>query len=326
LEQIQAIISYISQNQSREGVKKVRSIYVEGWVLRELSKIPNFQQTVQLTAGDTPNKSVDVIRLKVFDPEKFIEMNEKSKHGNLDIITPETETSLDNSKAFQNFDYVLCLGGDGTLLRLLRIFYFHTRPLILPKIVTISMGSLCYLANFKVTEIKDVLEATVLHRQKEELSPVKVDYRFRLTCNVQDVQGRPVSQKRIFLNNDGEQEVQPAACQALNEISISRGSAEFMCRFDIYINEVFLTTVQGDGILISTPTGSTAYNLSCGGSIVHDTSDVVCLTPISAHSLSFRPIILPKSVTIRVVLPQDARTGAWVTFDGQMRFKIEKEE
>jgi NAD+ kinase len=76
-----------------------------------------------------------------------------------------------------------------------------------------------------------------------------------------------------------------------------------MCRFDIYINEVFLTCVQGDGILISTPTGSTAYNLSCGGSIVHDTADVVCLTPISAHSLSFRPIILPSSVSIKVVLP-----------------------
>jgi NAD+ kinase len=89
-----------------------------------------------------------------------------------------------------------------------------------------------------------------------------------------------------------------------------------MGRFDIYINEVFLTTVQGDGLIISTPTGSTAYNLSCGGSIVHDTSDVVCLTPIAVHSLSFRPIILPKSVTIRVVLPKDARTGAWVTFDG----------
>lgn len=206
MEQIQEIISYISLSQSREGIKKVRSIHVEGWVLRELNKIPNFQQ-VKLAAGDAPNKTVDVIKLKVFDPEQFIEMNEKSKHGNLDIFTPETEASLDNSKAFQNFDYVLCLGGDGTLLRLLRIFYFHTRPLILPKIVTISMGSLCYLANFKVSEIKDVLDATVLHRHKEDLSPTKVDYRFRLTCNVQDVQGRPVSQKRIFLNNDGEQEV-----------------------------------------------------------------------------------------------------------------------
>lgn len=215
-----------------------------------------------------------------------------------------------------NFDYVFCLGGDGTLLRMLRIFYFHTRPLSLPKIVTVSMGSLCYLANFKVEELAKLVDATVHYKPTDQPSPVKVDYRFRLTCNMQDINGRGVTQKKIFLNNDGEQEVQPAACQALNEISITRGSAEFMARFDIYINEVFLTNVQGDGILISTPTGSTAYNLSCGGSIVHDTSDVVCLTPISAHSLSFRPIILPKSVTIRVVLPEDARTGAWVTFDG----------
>jgi len=76
-----------------------------------------------------------------------------------------------------------------------------------------------------------------------------------------------------------------------------------MCKFDIYVNDVELTTVQGDGILISTPTGSTAYNLSCGGSIVHETADVICLTPICAHSLSFRPIILPKDVEIKIVLP-----------------------
>lgn len=76
------------------------------------------------------------------------------------------------------------MGGDGTLLRLLRIFYFHTRPLILPKIVTISMGSLCYLSNFNVSEINDMLDATVLYQWKDELTPVKVDYRFRLTCNL----------------------------------------------------------------------------------------------------------------------------------------------
>jgi NAD kinase len=83
------------------------------------------------------------------------------------------------------------MGGDGTLLRLLRIFYFHTRPLILPKIVTISMGSLNYLGNFAVKELSDVLEATVL---KADILPsrVKVDYRFRLTCSMQDLSGNPV--------------------------------------------------------------------------------------------------------------------------------------
>lgn len=79
-------------------------------------------------------------------------------------------------------------------------------------------------------------------------------------------------------------------------------------------------------MLISTPTGSTAYNLSCGGSIIHPDADVVALTPICPHSLSFRPIILPKTAKITIILPEEARTGAWVTFDGQMRFRMERNE
>ena len=130
----------------------------------------------------------------------------------------------------------------------------------------------------------------------------------------------------MFVDSEGGKSVQPAVCHALNEISITRGNAEFMCRFDVYINDTLLTIVQGDGVLISTPTGSTAYNLSCGGSIIHPTSDVVALTPICPHSLSFRPIILPKTAKITIVLPEEARTGAWVTFDVRMRFRMERNE
>jgi NAD kinase len=99
-----------------------------------------------------------------------------------------------------------------------------------------------------------------------------------------------------------------------------------MVRFDIYVNDVHLTTVQGDGVLISTPTGSTAYNLSCGGSIVHAAAEVVCVTPICPHSLSFRPVILPINAKISLVLPIDARTDAWATFDGQTRVKVQRGE
>ena len=130
----------------------------------------------------------------------------------------------------------------------------------------------------------------------------------------------------MFIDSEGGKTVSPPICHALNEITLTRGNAEFMCRFDIYINDTPLTIVQGDGVLISTPTGSTAYNLSCGGSIIHPTSDVIALTPICPHSLSFRPIILPKTAKITIVLPEEARTGAWVTFDGQMRFRMEKNE
>jgi len=89
-----------------------------------------------------------------------------------------------------------------------------------------------------------------------------------------------------------------------------------MVCIEIFVNDVHLTTVQGDGVLISTPTGSTAYNLSCGGSIVHSAAEVICVTPICPHSLSFRPVILPLAAKISLVLPSDARTDVWATFDG----------
>jgi len=135
-------------------------------------------------------------------------------------------------------------------------------------------------------------------------SLVKVDYRQRLACSLEDSERQiPIPWKRLFTDSSGDKECQPAVVHALNEISLTRGNAETMARFDIYVNDVLLTILQGDGVLISTPTGSTAYNLSCGGSIVHEAAEVFCLTPIAPHSLSFRPIILPKTAVVKIVIP-----------------------
>ena len=68
--------------------------------------------------------------------------------------------------------------------------------------------------------------------------------------------------------------------------------------------------------MLATPTGSTAYNLSCGGPIAHPQANVVCLTPICAHSLAFRPVVFPADAKITICLPEEARSHAWVTFDG----------
>ena len=95
--------------------------------------------------------------------------------------------------------------------------------------------------------------------------------------------------------------------QALNEICITRGNMGQMSAYEVYVNDILLTTVHGDGILISTPTGSTAYNLSCGGSIVHNAAQVICLTPICPHSLSFRPIILPNTCELKIKMSQTTR-------------------
>lgn len=237
--------------------------------------------------------------------------------------------AAEQSKEIIDFEYVFAIGGDGTLLRLLRILFFRFEPSSLPKIVTVSMGSLGYLCNFKINDMVNVLNATVLATESEAKQKIKISYRTRLSCSIEDSSASPntsLLSKRMFIDSEGGKSIQSPICHALNEIALTRGNAEFMCRFDIYINDVLLTIVQGDGVLISTPTGSTAYNLSCGGSIIHPTSDVVALTPICPHSLSFRPIILPKTAKITIVLPEEARTGAWVTIDGQMRFRMEKNE
>ena len=84
----------------------------------------------------------------------------------------------------------------------------------------------------------------------------------------------------------------------MNEIVIERGPNSFLTNLDLFIDGNFLTTIQADGVIIATPTGSTAYNISAGGSIVHASVKATLITPICPHSLSFRPVIVPDSSII----------------------------
>jgi len=108
----------------------------------------------------------------------------------------------------------------------------------------------------------------------------------------------------------------------LNEIVLDRGPSPYSVQLDLSIFDVALTHSVGDGVIVSTPTGSTAYNLSAGGSIVETTTKCMCLTPLAPHSLSFRPIILPDSSILKIEKSQDNRTPAWVSLDGANRFQL----
>ena len=136
---------------------------------------------------------------------------------------------------------MVCIGGDGTLLRLLRILFFHFVPSSLPKIITVSMGSLCYLCDFKIKDLTKVLNGTIF--ANESLRKMfKISYRTRLSCSIEDsVMNTPLN-KQMFIDGEATTLVQPAVCFALNEISI-RGNGESMCRFDVYINDTLLTIV-----------------------------------------------------------------------------------
>ncbi len=93
-----------------------------------------------------------------------------------------------------------------------------------------------------------------------------------------------------------------------------------MSSLEIFGDDEHFTSVQADGICVATPTGSTAYNLAAGGSLCHPDNPVILLTAICAHTLSFRPIILPDTIVLRIGVPFDARTSSWASFDGRERF------
>ncbi len=96
-----------------------------------------------------------------------------------------------------------------------------------------------------------------------------------------------------------------------------------MSTIELFGDEEHLTTVQADGICVATPTGSTAYNLAAGGSLCHPENPVILVTAICAHTLSFRPVILPDSMVLRIGVPYDARANSWVSFDGRERYEFQ---
>ncbi|KAH9602527.1 hypothetical protein KSS87_002089 [Heliosperma pusillum] len=108
----------------------------------------------------------------------------------------------------------------------------------------------------------------------------------------------------------------------LNEVTIDRGISSYLTNLECYCDNTFVTCVQGDGLILSTTSGSTAYSLAAGGSMVHPQVPGILFTPICPHSLSFRPLILPEHVTLRVQVPFNSRGPAWVSFDGKDRKQL----
>jgi len=105
--------------------------------------------------------------------------------------------------------------------------------------------------------------------------------------------------------------------EVLNEVVLSRGAAPYLSKIEVYERDVLITKVQADGVMLATPTGSTAYSVAAGGSMVHPNVPAILFTPICPHSLSFRPVILPDYAQLALRIAGDARAGALVTFDGR---------
>ncbi|MDD5603876.1 MAG: NAD(+)/NADH kinase [Eubacteriales bacterium] len=198
----------------------------------------------------------------------------------------------DEETVFGNSRVVICLGGDGTFLRAARKAYPYKVP-----ILGINLGSLGFLAEVERDDIDmaagcitegcyDIEERMMLKAEiKSKLGKTTIDY-------------------------------------ALNDIVISRGAISRIINLRTYINDSFIDTFPGDGLIISSPTGSTAYNLSAGGPIVEPNMDLMIVTPICPHILYSRSIVTPGSSTVKVLVEGDATVEDMVTADGQEGYSV----
>jgi len=140
---------------------------------------------------------------------------------------------------------------------------------------------------------------------------MRVNMRMRFTCTVYRA---PAANSTDPI--EGEQ------FEVLNELVIDRGPSPYVSNLELYGDGELLTVVQADGCIFSTPTGSTAYSLSAGGSLVHPDIPAILLTPICPHTLSFRPMLLNDSMALRVAVPKGSRATAYCAFDGKGRIEL----
>lgn len=134
---------------------------------------------------------------------------------------------------------------------------------------------------------------------------VPVLYRNRLQCKLEKSK------------NFNDENYSSQIALGLNEVIINRGHNSFLSNLDLYVNDYLITTVQGDGLIVSTTTGSTAYAMAAGASMSHPSVQSIIIAPICPHSLSFRPIVLPVGVDIKIELSPDSRCSAFYSVDGR---------
>jgi NAD+ kinase len=185
-------------------------------------------------------------------------------------------------------DALLTLGGDGTLLRGARLIASHQVP-----ILGINMGRLGFLTCCPADQLTQALE----HISKKEYL---TETRMALVATLDGIHGKT---RNTWI--------------ALNDVVVHKGGVARVVSLRVGVNGEPIATYAADGVVISTPTGSTAYSLSAGGPVVFPTLESILVTPVSAHTLAIRPLLLPSTSEV-TVQPEDGPTDILVTVDGQV--------
>lgn len=205
---------------------------------------------------------------------------------------PGQSPSPAGSNEYERPDWVVVLGGDGTLLGAAR----KVRPLGVP-ILGVNVGGLGFLTAVPVEQLYPVAELMIQGRLREE-------HRSMLQTLVER-EGREVFDFHV-----------------LNDVVVNKRTLARIIELKVSINGEFLTVFRSDGLILSTPTGSTAYNLSAGGPILYPTTGSFIITPICPFTLSNRPVIVPDDAIIEVSLAKESEESVVLTFDGQVGFDL----
>jgi len=211
------------------------------------------------------------------------------------IVDEETASQMgDASSASSEYvpsqsDLVIVLGGDGTLLHAARQVGDSGVP-----ILGVNLGSLGFLTNIALPDLYDVMEKVL-----------EGDYRI---------------EERMTLRAELEKDVTVPPHVVLNDVVINKGALARIVTLKVNINGTYMTTYRADGLIVSTPTGSTGYNMSAGGPTIYPTLSAIIITPICPHTLTNRPIVVPGDAEIDIKLVSES-SDVFVTLDGQVGFQ-----
>ncbi len=194
---------------------------------------------------------------------------------------------IESAEDFFKLDFLLALGGDGTMLSLARAVGDRNVP-----ILGIHLGELGFLAAVNVDQMFDKLDQVAAG-----------DYL---------VQPRMILKSTVY--NGGKS----STFFALNDMVIDRGKSHRVLVYELQANNHVIANYKADGLVVSTPTGSTAYSLAAGGPIVVPTMKTMVVTPICPHSLTLRPIVIPDDQTLNISFPSDHDDGIALAVDGQI--------
>ncbi len=192
----------------------------------------------------------------------------------------------------EKIDLLIVLGGDGTLLSATRALGGHKVP-----ILAVNLGGLGFLTSVTREELYPVLE--------------------RVLAGDHQISERMMLSAEVLRNNEtAESQI------ALNDAVINKAALARMLDFDVYVDGAQVGRYRADGLIVATPTGSTAYSLAAGGPVVHPQLDAFVITPICPHMLTNRPLVVPDTARVEIDIAA-AEEPVYLTLDGQVGFKLE---